>query len=141
MPCQPKEAASNFKLNTSIYNDYTKWTYYVNYDKNKKKVWKKMQQIVVIYDRSPESEKAGHRWYYDKLPYDWDMPYSSMRSEIPKYPIEETFQGNPLYINKAKEYIEKVFDKLVKKNIVVKFRVLTGTQYYSLRRKHIKNKK
>jgi hypothetical protein len=135
---QPKEPASKFKLNTSYIDDYTEWTYYVNYDENKKKVWKKMKPFHVVYYRSPESEKAGHRWYYNSLPRGWDMPYSSMKSGIPNFPTEETFEGNPSYINKAKEYVEKVFDKLVKQKIVTKYLVLTDIQFRNSVKKHRK---
>ena len=128
MKKSPKDLATLYKIGKKkkgVDNNY----YYVIYDKNKKKIWKKETSLFVIYKINISSNIK--RWVYNKFPNDWDWVGAGTTVNIQKlnnnikYPYEEQFIGNPNYKKEMKEYLSKFFIDLKKKKIIIDYKIVS----------------
>lgn len=71
--------------------------------------------------------KTNSHWKYPHLPKDWRWVGSGSVSPInhtpPKYEREEQFNGTAISQKKTREYLDQVFTKLKKDNIIKRYKI------------------
>ena len=129
MKKSPKDSATLYKIGKKKkgLDDYY---YYVSYDKNKKKIWKKQTSLFIIYKINVYSNIK--EWIYEDFPNDWDWvgggytaPIQKLNNDI-KYPQEEQFIGNPNFKKEMKDWLSKYFIDLKKKKIIIDYKIVSS---------------
>ena len=133
MKKSPALSADNYRIGTKKQGleDY----YYVLFDKNKKKRWRKQGCLFVIYKINIDAKTTN--WTYNKFPSDWKWVGGGATvpigySQPIKYPQEEQFMGNPNYTTKMKKILKRFYDNLKSKNIIQHYKIVSkkGLQKY-----------